>query len=452
MSTRQQFKLTLILSAPAMIAQLSSIMMQFIDAAMVGSLGAGPAASIGLVSTALWMFGSFCFAGAAGFYVQVAHLIGANDFKSARSVLRQAMTSLLLLGLFLAATGICIGPYLPHWLGGNESICADSSAYFMIMMAFIPALQFEALCSGMLQSSGNMKVPSILNVLMCVLDVIFNFILIFPTREIGGVTVWGAGLGVKGAALGSGCAELAVVILFLYYILFQSKELKINHERGSFIPTSKCLKNAASISLPMGLQSLVIRGANVASTAIVAPLGTIAIAANSFAITAESFCYMPGYGIGDAATSLVGQSLGAGRKNLAKGFKRITLTEGISIMSFLSVIMFFTAPWLIGLMSPEQAVIDLGAKVLRIECFAEAGFAAAIVGYAICVGAGDTLVPSFINFGSIWLVRIGLSLLLIPSLGLAGFWIAMCVDLNVRGLLFIMRLRGSKWMEKYKND
>jgi len=253
---------------------------------------------------------------------------------------------------------------------------------------------------------------------------------------------------VEGAAFGTGLAELVAICVLLYYLFFRSKELRIRGERGSFVPTLHCLKNSATISLPMAFQNLVIRGANVASTVLVAPLGNIAIAANSFAITAESFCYMPGYGIGDAATSLVGQSLGARRKDLARGFQRITMASGIGIMSLLSVIMFLTAPQLIGLMSPDADVVALGARVLRIECFAEPMFAAAIVGYATCVGAGDTVVPSIMNFVSIWVVRIGLALLLIPHLGLAGFWIAMCADLNVRGVLFLLRLRSDRWMKR----
>lgn len=446
MDWRRQFRLTIILATPSMIAQLSSIMMQFIDASMVGSLGADAAASIGLVSTVLWMFGSFCYAAAAGFYVQSAHLVGAKDFGSARSVLRQGITTLLIFSLLLGGLGVILGKDIPRWLGGGQSILADSSAYLMINMAFLPALQFEALGVGMLQSTGNTKVPSMVGILMCVMDVIFNFFLIFPTRDLGWITIPGAGLGVEGAALGTGLAETVAVTILTLYIIFRSKELSLSHERGSFIPTGKCLRSAAAISVPMGLQNLVIRGANVASTAIVAPLGNIAIAANSFAITAESFCYMPGYGIGDAATSLVGQSLGARRKDLAKGFAKITMLEGMTVMTFLSAIMFLTAPWLIGLMSPDPEVVALGAKVLRIECFAETMFAAGIVGYAICVGAGDTMIPSIINFSSIWVVRIGLSLILIPHFGLAGFWIGMCADLNVRGILFLLRIAKGWWL------
>jgi putative MATE family efflux protein len=452
MTGKQQLKLTALLSTPAILAQLSSVLMQYIDASMVGSLGALPAASIGLVSTCVWLMGGFCGAASAGFSVQVAHLIGANDFKSARTVLRQALICLLAFSSLLALIGMGISRQLPHWLGGDENISHDASMYFMIFSAFMPAFQFEFMGASMLQASGNMKVPSILSISMCLLDVIFNFLLIFPSRTLHpfgmSFTMPGADLGVTGAALGTGFAELTTVILMLGYLLFKSEDLKITHERGSFRPTRVCLKNAMGISLPMAVQNIVMRGAHIAGTVIVAPLGNIAIAANSFAITAESFCYMPGNGIADASTALVGQSLGAGRKDLSRGFTKMTLSLGMGIMTFLSIIMYITAPWLIGTMSPDPDVVALGAKVLRIEAFAETMFAAAIVGYGSCIGAGDTLVPSIINLSSIWCVRIVLALILTPHLGLTGFWIAMCVELNVRGILFLYRLKSGRWMDK----
>lgn len=449
----QQIKLAGLMSMPAILAQFSSILMQFIDSAMVGNLGVNAAASVGLMTTCIWLFGGFCSAAGAGFYVQAAHLIGAKDFSGARKVLRYGISSLLVFSCSIALIGIALSQHLPVWLGGDEAIRQDAGLYFMIVMAGLPAIQFEFFGAGMLQSSGNMKVPSMLSLLMCLLDVCFNFLLIYPTREISvlglGFTMPGAGMGVKGAALGTVLAEICTVSTMLYYILFRSRELSIfrnREEHCSFKPTWVCLHNAMTISLPMAFQNIVLRGAHVMSTLIVAPLGNIAIAANSFAITAESFCYMPGYGISDAATSLVGQSIGAKRQNLARGFARITVGMGMIVMTFLAILMYIFAPQFIGIMSNDAEVVSLGAKMLRIECFAETLFAASIVGYGVCVGAGDTLTPSTINLTSMWVFRIIPAFFLTRIMGLEGFWICMCVELNIRGLLFIWRLRGNRWL------
>ena len=180
----QQLKLTAQLSIPSIVAQLSSIVMQYIDASMVGSLGADASASIGLVSTTTWLFGGLCMAATAGFSVQVAHRIGANDFTEARAVLRQGLVAIGLFGLTLALIGVSISGFLPGWLGGDEAIRRDASLYFFIYALFLPVLQMNFLAGSMLRCSGNMHMPSLAGVLMCVLDVIFNFFLIFPSRDI----------------------------------------------------------------------------------------------------------------------------------------------------------------------------------------------------------------------------------------------------------------------------
>lgn len=452
MTRRQQLWLTIQLSIPAIVAQLSSILMQYIDASMVGTLGAGASASIGLVSTTTWLFWGVCAAAATGFSVQVAHLIGAGDLKGARAVLRQSIISVFVFSLALGLAGALISGPLPFWLGGDPAIRHDSSRYFLIFSLFLPMLQLNFLAGGMLRCSGNMRVPSMLNVLMCVLDVIFNFFLIFPTREMElfGRTVRmpGAGLGVEGAALGTVFAEVVVAVLMMGYLVTRSPELKLTGENGHFLPRIPILRQAARISLPMGLEHVVICGAQIMTTVIVAPLGIIAIAANSFAITAESLCYMPGYGISDAATTLIGQSLGAGRRELTRTFSRITVYMGMLVMAFMGVLMYVFAPEIIGIMTPVEEIRTLGVTVLRIEAFAEPMFAASIVAYGVFVGAGGTLVPSLMNFFSIWAVRLTLAFWLAPTMGLKGVWLAMCIELCFRGAIFLIRLERGKWMGK----
>ena len=451
MTLRQQMWLTVQLSIPSIVAQVSAIAMQYIDAAMVGRLGADAAASIGLVSTTTWLFWGMCSAAATGFSVQVAHHVGGGRLAEARSVLRQALVAVVLFSSLLALAGAAISGSLPVWLGGTEEINSHSSAYFLIFALSLPLLQLNFLAGSMLRCSGNMKVPGLLNVLMCLLDVIFNFFLIFPTRqmEIFGFPLQmpGAGLGVTGAALGTAAAEAVVAALMLWYLVTRSTDLKLTGERGSFRPTWDIARKALHISLPMGVEHIVICGAQIMTTVIVAPLGVFAIAANSFGITAESLCYMPGYGIADAATTLVGQSLGAGRKDLTRRFARITVGMGMAVMGVMGVILYVGAPLIMGSMTPDAEVQRLGVEALRIEAFAEPMFAAAIVAYGVFVGAGSTLVPCLMNFFSIWAVRLTLAAALAPSMGLNGVWLAMCIELCFRGLIFLLRLEKGNWMK-----
>lgn len=450
LSLRQQLQLTFTLSMPAVLANASAMVMQFIDAAMVGQLGADDSASVGLMGTTSWLFEGVLSAFAAGYAVQVAHLLGAKRNADARQLVRQAIVVCLLFSFMMAGLGGLLCKPLPAWLGAEEHIRANATIYFGTFMLFVPFFMIDIVASSMLRSSGNMRIPSILNILMCVLDVFFNFLLIFPTREITilgrSMTMPGAGLGVMGAALGTACAGLVISLLMAYYLIFRSAELRLTLDRGSFRPSLKTFRKAIHISTPMGLQHIMMCSASIVITGIVAPLGSIALAANSFGITAESLCYMSGYGIADAATTLIGQSLGAGRKKLTRSFAWITVLSGMTIMGLLAILMFVFAPQLMGLMSPVPEVVELGARCLRVEAWAEPLFAAAIISYGVFVGAGYTLVPCGINLVSMWIVRLGLSAIMVSTMGLYGVWMAMAIELCFRGAVYLLWLSSKRWM------
>lgn len=454
LTLRQQVLLTALLSVPAMLAQLSHVVMEYIDASMVGSLGAEASASVGIVASSTWMIWGLCNAAAAGFSVQVAHLVGAQNFRAARAVVRQALVATLLFSLVVMAVAQAVSGGLPRWLGGGDDICDGATAYFRIVGLTLPVSQVVMLCSGVLRSSGNVVVPSLSNVALCALDVFFNFLFIFPSRTVAvlGVElgVPGLGLGVRGAALGTMAAEATVAAFLLWYVCRRSPVLRLCQEKGYFVPRRDCLSRAVRISLPMGVQHLVMTSAQVVSTSIVAPLGKMSIAANSFGVTAESICYMPGYGVADAAQTLVGQSLGAGRRGLMRNFARVAVVMGMAIMGLMGVVLYFGAPAMMGLLTPVEEIRALGVEALRIEAWAEPMFAAAIVCYGVFVGAGDTLKPCVMNLVSMWAVRLTLAWALAPSMGLAGVWTAMCVELCFRGAIFLLRLRFGAWDRAYK--
>ena len=418
--------------------------MFYIDAGMVGSLGAEPSAAIGLVEPATWLIFSLVSAVTMGFSVQVAHFIGANDFPKARAVMRHGYVFGLCFSLLMLLIAFLIGPRLPIWLGGGADIQHDAMVYFLIFSGITPFHLIEYMSGAMLKVAGDMRRPSMMAILMCVLDVIFNYFLIFPTRTISlfgiELTMPGFGAGVAGAALGSLLAFVCVALPLAYYAIFRSPILAWKQDIERFSWRWQYIWNALKISAPMGLQYLLMNGAQLVSTMIVAPLGNVAIAAHSFAITAESLCYMPGYGISEAATTLVGQSVGADRRDLHRSFAWMTVFLGMIVMAFMGVVMYIFAPEMIGLLSPVTAIQDLGTSVLRIEAFAEPFFAAAIVAYSVCVGAGDTLKPSMINLGSMWLIRLTLAYCLASQYGLRGVWFAMAVELSLRGMMFIFYL------------
>jgi len=445
LNTSEQLRLTVLLSVPAILAQAASILMFYIDDAMVGSLGALASASIGLVATTMWLYWSIISCVSMGFSVQVAHLIGANRMEDARNVFRQGIVTAAIVCLTVMAVCALIAFPLPYWLGGGEDIAPQASIYFLIFILGTPFAMFHLLGSGMLRCAGDMKTPSFASVLMCILDVGFNFIAIFPTRVISvfglSLTMPGLGLGVAGAAVGTVLAEAVVASYVMWFAVVRHRELRLLGEKGRFRPELPVLRKASDIAMPVLFQRVLMNAAQITITIIVAPLGAIAIAANALGITAESLCYMPGYGIGEAATTLVGQSYGAKRHGLTERFAWMTTLLGIGVMTLMGAVMYVAAPLMMATLTPDAAVRALGTECLRIEAWAEPMFAASIVAMSVFIGIGDTRKPALMNLLSMWFVRVTLAALLAPRYGLQGVWVAMAIELTFRGIIFLVRLK-----------
>lgn len=428
-----QLRLVWQLSLPAILTQITTIAMQYIDSAMVGALGADASAAIGLVASSTWLFGGVTAAVSAGFSVQVAHRIGAGEDTEARTVVRHGLAAAMTLAALLALLGLGICRQLPCWLGGGAEICADASAYFLTFSLMLPFSQLNSLTAGFLQCAGDMVTPSVLNAVMCGLDVVCNALLI-------------PHFGVLGAGMGTALACALVSLAMAWCCCVRNAQLRLRRgETHAFRP--EILKKAFRIGAPVAVQEIAMNGAMVASTMILAPLGAAAIAANSFAVTAESLCYMPGYGVGSAATTLVGRSVGAGDAAQARRYGNICTALGGALMGCTGLLMMIFCPFVFRLLTPVAEVRTLAAQALRIGLLAEPLFGVSIAAAGALRGAGDTLVPSLLNLGSIWIVRLGLSLLLVGKLGLRGMWIAMAIELCVRGTLMLWRQKTSKFYE-----
>lgn len=422
---KKQIKNVIRLSIPAILTQIATIVMQYIDSAMVGRLGENASASIGLVSTSTWLFGGILSALAVGFSVQIAHHFGAKEFKEGRIVLRHGLIFSLLVSIILLLIGVSIAYPLPIILRADSSIWTDATLYFLVFALSLPFMMLNNLCASSLQCSGNMIIPSILNAVMCLLDVVFNLIFI-PLY------------GVLGASIGTAMAVVVTSIIMFIICCFVDKKLNIKIKDDTKY-NKHIIYKAIKICMPIALEQVARSGAMIVSTGIVAPLGNIAIAANSFAVTVESICYMPGFGVQSAATTLVGQEMGAGDYKKAKSYGNISIWLGCLIMTFMAALLFVICPYVFKILTPVEEVQVLATTVLRIGCFAEPLYGVSIVASGALRGAEDTFIPSILNLLSIWVVRITLSIILVVPLGLIGVWLANTIELCVRGILLLIR-------------
>lgn len=445
--SRQTAQVALALSIPSILEQLVVTAMGYIDAAMVGHIGAEATASIGIVSSSTWLLHGVLVGLYTALSIQIAQYLGADRQDDARSVLRQAMLFNVILGVGAALFGLGISPFLPGWLGADPSLRANATAYFAIWSTALPFTMAMGMYASILRAAGYALTASLISVLVCVLDAIFNFFLINPTRTLWGITVWGAGLGVPGAALGTALATVVGGLLALCILLFREGPLCI-HKPGSWKITRACIRNLGKVGVPLAAERAALSSAQVLQVRIVSQLGTVAIAANSLGVSAEGLCYMAGYGIQGAAIALIGQAVGAHRKDMAKRFAWLCTLMGMGIMTLTGAGLWIFAPTLMSLFTTDAAVIALGAQVLRIEAWAEPMFGASIVASGAMQGAGDSTSCFVLNIFSMWCIRLTLAFLLAPRLGLMGVWGAMCCELSIRGLLFLIRLARGKWLEK----
>lgn len=440
------------LAWPTVLEQLLITMVNYVDTAMVGSLGANATAAISLTSATTWLINGVFAAIGVGFSVPVGRYIGMRDNESARKVVKQAALAIVLFGL--AFTGIIelVAPNLPAWLNADEAIRADAVSYLSIIGAAYLFSMSTSLCSAVLRCAGDTRSPLFFNTAANVINMVLNFFLIYSPRELNVLglrfNMWGAGLGVSGAAIAT-----AISIMFSGTMLFVTLYFRDSPIRPSLagkLRLDKAIwKDMVKLATPVAFERVTLSSGQIVMTAMVTSLGTVSLAANYLAIQAESLTYMPAFGISAAATTLVAQALGANKPELARSFAKKCSLIGLIFMTSMGFVLYFGAPLLIGIFTSEAAVITLGAAVLQIEALAQPCYALAQVCSGALRGARDTRWPFYGCLIGMWIVRIPLAYVLthVFAIGLAGVWIGMASDLTVRGIIMAIRLKKSsgKW-------
>lgn len=441
------------LAWPAVIEQVLVTLVQYVDTAMVGSLGAAATAAIALVTSTIWVINGIFFATGVGFGVLVGRSIGANDREYTVKVMRQAVFSIFAVGAAISVIMLLIAQRLPAWFNADPAIRQNAADYFAIVGTASIFNLCVAVCSNILRCSGDTKTPLLFNTLTNLINVALNFLLIFPARTIDvfgqPLRLWGAGLGVPGAALATALATAFSGVMLLRALY---KKAPVRITPGSYRPDAAILKQAALLGSPVAFERLTLSFGQIAMTAIVTSLGTVALASHHMAITAEAMAYMPLFGISATATTLVAQSLGAKKAALAKRYADKCMLYGFVFMVIIGVVMYFTAEPLIALFTPDKQVIALGGLLFKIEAFGEPLCALFSVAFGVFRGAGDTKWPFITCAISMWAVRLPLAYAIVrfTSLGLAGAWLAVVIDLTVRGIIAFARYRGGKWITAWE--
>lgn len=440
----------LILAVPSILENIMITLVSMVDTAMVGSLGKEATAAVAINASPSWLINSISMAISVGATVMIARCWGGEDYEGAGRYVRQSLVLSLLLGVTLTIGTFLLAPFIPIWMGAEAAIHAEAMAYMRIIsLGFIPNY-LGVILFGALRGSGDTRTPMVITIAVNLINVVGNFLLIYPSRTIlGGLPMWGAGLGVQGAAISTAFSTALSGIIMLLLLARRKDALRLT-AKSSYRLHKREVLNILRIGLPAAAERVAINLGNILYTSIVSSLGTAALSAHHLAITAEGICYNPVFGFSVAATTMVGQSLGAGKEKDAAYYGRINILLGIGVMTVLGALMFLFAPWMIGLFTPDPEVVELGAMALRIIAFAEPFFGMAIVASGALRGAGDTIVPLWIGIAGMWGVRVALAIVLVRwmDLGLVGAWIAMAVDLALRGSLTLIRFLSGGWKKR----
>ena len=444
---RRMAGVILTLAWPTMLEQLLQTAVQYIDTAMVGSLGTHATAAVGATTTINWLVGSTISAMGVGFLAFIARACGANDRSAARRAAAQAVLAVLAVGGLFTALTVGLSGYIPVWMQVETGIRALAGQYFLVL--YLPMLFRTAtiIFGTVLRAAGDTRTPMKVGVLVNLINVALNFLMIYPTRTVTlmgrTVTLWGMGWGVIGAAAAS---AIAVTVGGICITAVLWKHPLVSPRGEGLRPDWSILKPCMRVALPNMLQRFGTSLGYVAFAAMINALGEVATAAHTIANTVESAFYIPGYGMQTAAATLAGNAYGArdekGMKELAAMF--IPIEMGLMVLS--GGALFLLAPPLVGLFSDSAPVIALGVTVLRMVALSEPFYGFSIIVEGMMMGVGKTKVPFLYNVLGMWGIRIVGTFICTRMLGfgLVSAWGCMIAHNLLLFLLFLgTYLRGS---------
>lgn len=451
---RMMFTTILTLAWPTMVEQLMQTAVQYIDTAMVGTLGTQATAAVGATTTVNWLINSTISALSVGFLSFIARACGANDKTVARKAVAQAVLVTLVTGIAVTLVTVSLSGVIPVWMQVDESIRQMASNYFLIL--YLPMLPRTAsiIFGTVLRAAGDTKTPMKIGVLTNVINIILNTLLIYETREVSvlgmQLVMPGAGLGVVGAAAASAVA-FTVGGIYITIVLWRHPMVSPRGEK--LHPDMDILRPCMQVALPNMLQRFGTSLGYVAFAAMINSLGEVATAAHTIANTVESAFYIPGYGMQTAAATLAGNAYGAHDKKKMEDLAAMFIPIEIGLMICSGGLLFVSAPALVGIFSKNAEVIALGVTVLRMVAVSEPFYGFSIIVEGFMMGVGRTRAPFVYNIIGMWCVRIVGTFICtqIFDMGLVSAWACMIAHNLLLFVLFLICYIRGTW-NPLRND
>jgi len=448
-------RITFKLALPSIMEMFLHTLLGIADTAMVGALGGYAIAAISLTDNPVMLLIAVFAALSVGTTALVARFIGAKNYKDGEDTILQSLFLSLVLSIIFSLVGLLLSKNIVVLMGAEPDVVPYATKYMRIIMLGLPGLIITLIMSGALRGSGDTRTPMIVTGIANVLNIIGNFLLIFESRTVSlslplldesfSIFIPGAGLGVAGAGIATTVGRYIATFLILR-ILFNPKG-EYNLDFSDFKINKVIIRRIFKVGLPAAGEQLLFRSAQLAFFRIVASLGTVMIAAHKITITAESISFMPGWGFALAATTLVGQYLGAEDKYNAKKGGYTAAYMAVSMMSVLGVVFFFFPEIFINIFTDDPEISKYAVICLKIVAIAQPFLAIAMVFAGALRGAGDTKTVLIATGLTSWVVRVGLGYILAIKMGygLPGAWVAMVLDFGIRGIVFLLLFKKGSW-------
>lgn len=435
---RELLKRIIRLTVPSVIEYTLQTLMNYADYIMVGSIGVAASAAIGLTTEVTWLLKGTVSALGIGVLAYISSAIGGKKTDRIKAASVQAIYTSIIIGIVMTVVSLVISPFVPKWLGADDDIAGISSRYFAISNAPFLFLSLNMVLGYALKAAGDMKTPLYVNGTMNIFNIIFNWLLIYPDRDINvfgsAVHIEGADLGIYGAALGT---AISTVLGGLMMIAGFRKNSIVSPSGERYIPDREIISEFIRVGIPSMLTRLTSSGGRVIFTGIVAHLGTIVYSSHTISFTAESAFYIPCVGMMSAVSAMAGTIKGECDLKKLNRLTKIFCIFAASVMLVMSIFMFIFADEIICLFTNDVYVLDTAPKLLRIVALNEPLFAVSIVMESVFNGIGKTKLPFIAGTVSQWVFRVVGSLICLNvfGLGIEAAWICMILDNIFRCIL-----------------
>ena len=432
---------------PSFVELLLTQLTSMVDLMMVGSMGgkAHPEigtqalAAVGLTTQPKFLLMAAFVAMNTGVTALVARNKGTNDSKQANLVVRQGLLFTFCATIILSILGFIFAKPMVIFMGSTEAIVTKwATQYLQIQMIGFLSFALTSTVTASLRAVGDSKTCMIYNLIANVVNVIFNWLLIYGNLGF-------PELGVAGASLATVLGQVVAFIIAFIVIIRGNGFLKLEFKLG-FKPDKVVLGNMVNIGLPAMVEQLLMRAGMIIFAKTVASLGTTAYATHQVCMNIQALSFMTGQAFAVSATTMMGQSLGKRRTDMAQAYCSRTRKVGLVFSLLLAVVFILFGGEIVGLYNSDPEIIRIGGQIMLFVAFLQPFQSSQFIIAGGLRGAGDTKATAIFTFITVLLVRPIVAIVLVHfGLGLYGAWAAMATDQILRSALVLYRYNSGKW-------